>query len=52
MTKQRRMTAIDQCILWNRDKAKRAKSEKDRARYEDNIKNLQAFKEASDNASK
>ena len=42
----KRKTPIQQCIDWNRDKARRAKDPKDRARYEENIKNLEAFRDA------
>jgi hypothetical protein len=41
----RKKTPIDLCIEWNREKARRAKEPKDRARYEDNIKNLEAFRD-------
>ena len=41
-----RRTVLDHCITWNKNKAKRAKDPRDKARYEDNIRNLEAFKEA------
>jgi hypothetical protein len=44
---KKRKTAIDLCIDWNRNKARLAKDPKDRARYEDNIKNLEAFRDAN-----
>jgi hypothetical protein len=31
----------NQVIKWNQDKAKRAKTPEDKARYEENIRNLQ-----------
>lgn len=37
-------SVIDHCIDWNRKKAKNAKTEADRARYEDNIRNLEEYK--------
>lgn len=39
-------TVLDHCIDWNRNKAKYAKTPRDKARYEDNIRNLEAFKVA------
>ena len=42
-------TVIDHCIEWNRNKAKRAKTPEDKARYEENIGNLRAYKD--DNSS-
>ncbi len=38
------MTVLDACISWNRKQAKRAKNPRDRERYEDNIRNLEAYK--------
>lgn len=43
------MSVIDQCIKWNIDKAKRAKDPRDKARYEENVRNLIDFKEAEVN---
>lgn len=40
-------TVTDAVISWNREKAKRAKTPEDRERYEENIRNLQAFKESN-----
>lgn len=39
------MTVLDHCIAWNKKKAKNAKDPKDKARYEENIRNLVAYKE-------
>ncbi len=37
------MTVIEQCIKWNEDKAKRAKTPEDKARYEENVRNLKEY---------
>lgn len=42
--KQKRLV-IDEVIKWNRRKAKDAKDPADKARYEDNVANLLAYKE-------
>lgn len=39
-------TVLDEVILWNRRKAKEATDPKDKARYEDNIENLKAYKKS------
>lgn len=38
-------TVLDHVIEWNKRKAKLAKDPRDKARYEENILNLEAFKE-------
>lgn len=40
-----RITVLDHCIKWNKDKLRKAKDPKDKARYQENIDNLLAFKE-------
>ena len=44
MTQKR--LVIDEVIRWNRRKAKDAKDPADKARYEENVVNLLAYKEA------
>lgn len=39
------MTVIDQCIQWNKRKARQAKDPKDKARYEENVRNLEEYKD-------
>ncbi len=39
------MHVIDNCILWNKNRAIQAKTRGERLRYEENIKNLEALKE-------
>lgn len=41
----RQRLVIDEVIKWNRDKAKRADDPKDKERYEENVRNLLAYKE-------
>lgn len=41
-------TGLDLAIEWNRNKAKRAKDPRDKARYEQNIKDLELFKKNAD----
>lgn len=38
-------TMLDEVISWNRRKAKQTKDPKDKARYEQNIADLQSYKE-------
>lgn len=38
-------TVLDECIKWNRRKAKEAKEPKDKERYEENVRNLIEYKE-------
>lgn len=40
-------TVLDECIKWNRRKAKEAADPKDKERYEENIRNLIEYKEKS-----
>lgn len=40
-------TAIDQCILWNKNKAKYAKDPRDKARYEENVRNLLEYNQGT-----
>lgn len=39
-------TMLDEVITWNRRKAKQAKDPRDVARYEQNIRDLEAYKES------
>lgn len=40
-----RRTLLDEVISWNRRKAKSAEDPRDKARYEQNIEDLKAYKE-------
>ncbi len=40
------MHVIDNCIQWNRSRAQVAKTAGERLRYEENIKNLEAMRDA------
>jgi hypothetical protein len=44
-------TMLDEVINWNRRKAKVAKDPKDRTRYEQNIRDLEAYKETDNGRS-
>lgn len=41
-------TVLDECIKWNRRKAKETDDPKDKERYEENIRNLIEYKEKTD----
>ena len=38
-------TPIDACIQWNKNMARKAKDPRDRERYLENIRNLEAFRD-------
>lgn len=38
-------TVLDECIRWNRRQLKKATDPKDIARFEENIRNLEEYKE-------
>lgn len=40
------MLVIDQCIKWNKNQARKAKDPRDKARYEENVRNLEEYKES------